>query len=272
MAVLTSLPVMSRLAIGLEYDGTPFCGWQEQRHAPSIQAEVEAALSRVADTRISVAAAGRTDAGVHAVGQVAHFDPPVARPLHGWLMGANSLLPPEISLRWVLPVPDAFDARHSAIARSYRYLIYNRQARSSLRRNRVLWVRAPLDAKAMQEAATLLLGEHDFSAFRAAACQAHSPVRRLERLLVRRREDCLVIDCKANGFLHHMVRNIVGSLLCVGRGEQPPDWIAGVLASRDRREAGMTAAASGLYLRQVHYPEGLEIPAPADGETGDLWT
>jgi len=260
---------MPRLAIGLEYDGTPFCGWQRQGHARSIQAEVEAALSRVADAPLHVAAAGRTDAGVHAIGQVAHFDTRAVRPLHAWLRGA-SLLPPEISLTWVQPVSDFFDARRSAIARTYHYLIINQAARPALLRDRALWVWGDLDVAAMQAATPALLGEHDFSAFRAAACQARSPMRALYKLEVRRSGACISVECRASGFLHHMMRNIVGSLLRIGRGESPPGWLAEVLASRDRRAAGMTAAASGLYLGCVHYPPALGIPAPPRFAAGDL--
>lgn len=262
---------MPRLAIGLEYDGTPFCGWQRQGHARSIQAEVEAALSRVADAPLSVAAAGRTDAGVHAIGQVAHFDTLAVRPLHAWLRGTNSLLPPEISLAWVQPVSDFFDARRSAIARTYHYLILNQMARPALHRQRALWVRGEIDVAAMQAAAPALLGEHDFSAFRAAACQARSPMRALHKLEIHRAGPCISVECRASGFLHHMVRNIVGSLLRIGRGESPPGWLAEVLASRDRRAAGMTAAATGLYLGRVHYPPALGIPAPPPFMAGDLW-
>jgi tRNA pseudouridine38-40 synthase len=261
---------MPRLAIGLEYDGTPFCGWQRQDHARSIQAEVEAALSKVADAPVTVGAAGRTDAGVHALGQVAHFDSDAVREDRAWLFGANSILPPQISLTWVRPVPDGFDARYSARARTYHYLILNRPARSALRTNRALWVRAPLDVAAMQAATPALLGEHDFSAFRAAECQARSPVRQMQKLEVRRAGPGIVVECRANAFLHHMVRNIVGSLLRIGRGEAPPAWLGEVLAGRDRRAAGMTAAAMGLYLSRVHYPDELGIPVPDPPRPGDL--
>lgn len=261
---------MPRLAIGLEYDGTPFCGWQFQQHARSIQAEVEAALSRVADAPVAVAAAGRTDAGVHALGQVAHFDTGVLREERAWLLGANSLLPPEIAIGWVRQVDATFDARYSARARTYHYLILDRPARPALRRDRVLWVRGALDVAAMQAATPALLGEHDFSAFRAAGCQARSPMRDLQKLEVRRDGPLVVVECRANAFLHHMVRNIVGSLLRIGRGAEAPEWLAGVLAGRDRRAAGMTAAARGLYLSEVHYPDHLEIPRPAGFRAGDL--
>ncbi|CAG0939046.1 tRNA pseudouridine synthase A [Gammaproteobacteria bacterium] len=261
---------MPRLAIGLEYDGTPFCGWQRQQHARSIQAEVEAALSRVADAPIAVAAAGRTDAGVHALGQVAHFDTDALRGERAWLLGANSLLPPEIAVGWVRQVSGGFDARYSALARTYHYLILDQPARPALRHNRVMWVRSVLDVAAMRAATPALLGEHDFSAFRAAGCQARSPMRELQKLEVRRDGSLVVVECRANAFLHHMVRNIVGSLLRIGRGLAAPEWLAGVLAGRDRRAAGMTAAAAGLYLSQVHYPDELEVPRPAAFRPGDL--
>lgn len=261
---------MHRLAIGLEYDGTAFCGWQRQQHARSVQGEVEAALSRIADAPVAVAAAGRTDAGVHALGQVACFDTDVVREKHAWLFGANSLLPPQISISWVQPVADSFDPRYSAHARTYHYLILNRPARPALQRNRALWLRGVLDVAAMQAAAPALLGEHDFSAFRAAGCQARSPMRELQKLEISRRGPCIVIECRANAFLHHMVRNIVGSLLQIGRGEAPPGWLAEVLAGRDRRAAGMTAAAMGLYLSRVHYPDEFGLPVPDGFRAGEL--
>jgi tRNA pseudouridine38-40 synthase len=261
---------MPRLAIGLEYDGTEFCGWQRQDHARSIQAAVEAAVSRVADEPVGVAAAGRTDAGVHAAGQVAHFDTRAVREPRSWVLGVNSNLPPAISVSWAQVVPGDFDARYSAVARTYRYLILNQPARSALHHHRAWWLFGRLDVAAMQAAAPLLLGEHDFSAFRAAQCQARTPMRELQRLDVRRAGAFIVIECRANAFLHHMVRNIVGSLVRIGRNEAAPEWLRGVLESRDRRAAGMTAAAAGLYLTRVHYREAYAIPRPQAPWPGDL--
>lgn len=256
---------MPRLAIGLEYDGTPFCGWQHQQHARSIQTEVEAALSRVADAPVAVAAAGRTDAGVHALGQVAHFDTGVLREDRAWLLGANSLLPPEIAIGWVRRVDATFDARYSARARTYHYLILDRPARPALRRDRVLWVRGALDVAAMQAAAPALLGEHDFSAFRAAGCQARSPMRDLQKLEVRRDGPLVVVECRANAFLHHMVRNLMGALVAVGEGRHPPQWIAQVLTGRDRRHAPATFAPDGLYLDGAQYEERFAVPSWGGG-------
>jgi tRNA pseudouridine38-40 synthase len=261
---------MPRLAIGIEYDGTRYCGWQRQGHGPSIQAAVEDAFSRVADEPVTVAAAGRTDAGVHAVGQVAHFDTQAVRDGRSWLLGANSNLPADVSVCWVQEASVEFNARYSAVARTYHYLILNRAARSALRRDRAWWIHGDLDLAAMQAAAPQLVGEHDFSAFRAAQCQARSPMRDLQRLELWRSGPFIVVECRANAFLHHMVRNIVGSLVHIGRGEASPDWLGAVLQSRDRRAAGMTAAASGLYLTRVHYPAPLGIPDPELFRPGDL--
>jgi tRNA pseudouridine38-40 synthase len=261
---------MPRLAIGLEYDGTRFCGWQRQDHAGSIQAAVEEAFSRVADEAVALVAAGRTDAGVHATGQVAHFDTAATRDLRSWLLGANSNLPRDLCVSWVREVPDSFHARYAAVARTYQYLILNRSVRSALYRDRAWWVHGALDVDAMQAAAQLLLGEHDFSAFRAAQCQARRPTRELQLLEVRRSGPYIAVICRANAFLHHMVRNIVGSLVCIGSGEEGPEWLRSVLEGRDRRVAGMTAAAAGLYLTRVHYPTELQIPDPYPFRPGDL--
>lgn len=260
---------MPRLAIGIEYVGTAFCGWQRQAHARSIQSAVEAAVSRVADEPVTVAAAGRTDAGVHACGQVGHFDTQALRSDRAWLLGINSNLPPDVSIAWVRPVVPTFHARYSAVARTYCYLIFNRNARSPLRHERAWWMRGSLDLGAMQAAASQILGEHDFSAFRAAQCQAKSPRRQLQLLELRRQGSLVIVECRANAFLHHMVRNIVGSLVRIGRGEAPPGWLREVLESRDRRLGGMTAEPGGLYLTQVHYPPEHGIPEPERFGPGD---
>jgi len=249
-----------RIAMGVEYDGTVFCGWQHQDHCRSVQQAVEAALSKVADHPVRTVCAGRTDTGVHATAQVIHFDSEAVRPEHAWVMGGNVNLPRAVSLRWARVVDEDFHARYSATARTYRYLILNRGQRPALLRRRVCWEHRPLDAERMQAAGELLLGEHDFSAFRAAGCQARHPVRTIERLEVARTGELIRIDVTANAFLHHMVRNIAGTLIKVGRGERPVEWVAEVLAGRDRTAAGVTAPPEGLYFVQVVYPERFGLP------------
>ncbi|MGH8180412.1 MAG: tRNA pseudouridine(38-40) synthase TruA, partial [Steroidobacteraceae bacterium] len=213
---------------------------------------------------VSLVCAGRTDAGVHARGQVAHFDTGAGRSMRAWMLGANSELPRDISISWVRPVPAHFHARYSAEARTYRYLVFNRASRSGLLSSRATWVHRPLDAGRMAEAALALEGEHDFSAFRAAECQAKSPIRRMERLTVVRRGDWLTIEATANAFLHHMVRNIAGLLIRIGKGDAPPSWAGEVLAGRDRRVSAATAPAAGLYLWHVRYPGAFALPVPAE--------
>ncbi len=250
-----------RIALGLEYDGSAFSGWQSQAHAHGVQASVEAALSEVADHAVAVTAAGRTDAGVHAAMQVVHFDSESVRTERGWVLGANTHLPPEVSALWARVVPDAFHARYSAFARRYRYLILNRVPRPALAAHRVSWVRDPLNAERMHEAAQLLIGEHDFSSFRAAECQARTPMRRMHEITVERRGDLLVVSVLANAFLHHMVRNIAGVLIAIGTGARPVSWAREVLEARDRRKGGITAPAQGLYLAGVRYSPSLELPS-----------
>ena len=228
---------MPRLALGIEYDGSAYSGWQAQAHARSVQAELERALAAIACRPVAVTAAGRTDAGVHACAQVVHFDVSVHRPERAWVRGVNSHLPDDIGVRWVAAPGAAFDARRSALARAYRYLLVDAPLRPVLLRERVGWTWRRLDADRMQLAARHLLGEHDFSSFRAAGCQAHHPVRRVESLVVSRRDGVIAFDITANAFLHHMVRNIVGTLMAVGAGEAAPDWVADVLAGRDRCRA-----------------------------------
>jgi tRNA pseudouridine38-40 synthase len=250
-----------RVALGVEYEGTGLCGWQAQAGLCSVEGSLEDALGRVADHAVSLTCGGRTDAGVHASAQVVHFDTSARRPSRGWVLGANSRLDPRISVRWACPVPAFFHARYSATARSYRYSVYNRPVRSALHRLRTAWVRGHLDETRMQAAAGWLVGEHDFSAFRAAECQSRSPVRRVTRLDVRREGDLVHIDVTANAFLHHMVRNIAGMLIEVGRGEREPAGVVQVLAGRDRRRNAPTAPAAGLCLVAVHYPEAFGLPA-----------
>lgn len=248
------------MAVGIEYDGSRYSGWQTQPHAPSVQDTVDAALSAVADQRVKTVAAGRTDTGVHATGQVVHFDTFVQRADRSWLLGANSNLPPDINVLWICAVPADFHARYSATGREYRYRILNRPVRSALLRERAWWVREVLDLGLMREAAALLIGEHDFSAFRAAACQSKTPVRDLRRLDVERRGMEICVSCEANAFLHHMVRNLVGTLVKIGRGEERPQWAAELLEGRDRRLSGITAPAAGLTLTAVHYPAEFDLP------------
>ncbi len=250
-----------RWALGVEYDGAHFCGWQLQDGPPTIQGALEDALAAVADRPIRLTVAGRTDAGVHALCQVAHFDTPVVRSALAWVRGTNRFLPRAISVQWARPVPADFHARFSATGRSYRYLIVNRAERPALAAGRATWIPQTLDERRMQDAAQLLLGTHDFSAFRAAACQAKSPVRTLRRLDIERRGDLLIAAVEANAFLHHMVRNLMGTLLFVGRGERSPEWVGEVLTSRDRRLAGTTAPPDGLYFYSVSYPSNYPIPS-----------
>ena len=251
---------MGRIAIGIEYDGAAFHGWQRQSDAVSVQEVLEEALGQVADTAVELVCAGRTDAGVHARAQVAHFDTGAVRNPRAWLLGTNSALPPAVNLRWVQPVPEHFHARFSAVRRSYRYVILNQPTRSALAAGRALVVYRPLDAALMQQAANDLLGEHDFSAFRAAECQARSPVRRIESITVRRRDAWVIVEVSANAFLQHMVRNIVGTLLAVGLRDAPPGRVREQLESRQRSTGEATVASHGLYLWRVDYPPEFGLP------------
>ncbi len=257
-----------RIAVGVEYDGSAYVGWQRQKSGVGVQARVEQALAAVADHEIEAVCAGRTDAGVHAAGQVAHFDTTSERTMRSWLLGANSNLPADINLCWARPVTEEFHARYAATARTYRYLILNRIVRSSLHRQRAWWVHQPLDEARMAEAGRLLLGEHDFSAFRAAGCQAANAVRELRELTVTRRGDWLGITVTANAFLQHMVRNITGVLVTVGSGERAPAWASEVLESRDRTAGGVAAPAHGLTLVSVEYPAKYGIPVATTAEHG----
>lgn len=249
-----------RIALGVEYDGTAYSGWQRQAHADSVQAVLESALSRVADAPVTVTCAGRTDAGVHATQQVVHLDPPAQRPERAWVRGVNSNLPGSVAVTWMRGVDERFHARFSATARRYRYVMLSHPVRPALNRDRVAWTWRTLAVEPMHEAARHLLGEHDFSAFRAVACQAKHPVRTVHHLSLTRVGDYLYLDIEANAFLHHMVRNIAGTLMAVGAGEREPDWVADVLAGRDRTRAGITAPGGGLYLVGVRYPESYGLP------------
>jgi len=249
-----------RIALGIEYDGTGFFGWQRLAHGPNIQAAVEAALSFVANHEVAVTCAGRTDAGVHARCQVVHFDSESQRDERAWTLGANTRLPVGISVLWARRVPDDFHARFSARARRYRYTILNRTIRPALEARYVSWERRPLDAEAMHRAAQALVGEHDFSSFRAISCQAAHARRCVLGIAVSREGEHVHVDIEANAFLHHMVRNIVGSLFEVGSGERPVEWMAEVLACRDRTEAGATAPAQGLTFIGPRYPAQWALP------------
>jgi len=252
-----------RIALGIEYDGTDFSGWQRLSHGDTIQSRVEAALSFVAAEPIEVTCAGRTDAGVHALCQVVHFDTNAQRSERGWVLGTNSRLPPSVAVRWARQAPAEFHARFGARARRYRYTILNRPMRAALDARYVTWERVPLDAARMHAAAQALVGEQDFSAFRTIACQARTPRRNVHEISVARRGEHVVVEIQANAFLHHMVRNIVGSLLPVGRGEQPPEWIAQLLAGRQRSLAGPTAPPQGLLFLGPLYPAECGLPAEA---------
>lgn len=249
-----------RIAVGVEYDGSNYCGFQYQDHSPSIQEKLETALTKVANHNVRVFCAGRTDTGVHAYGQVVHFESDSKREAHQWVFGANTNLPGDISVLWATPVPDDFHARYSAERRIYRYVILNRQIRPAIMAKRVSWEYRPLDIERMKQAAKHLVGEHDFSSYRALACQAKSPVRTLHRLELSRHGDFIAIELEANGFLHHMVRNIAGVLMTIGACEQETDWSKEVLEKRDRTQGGITAPADGLYFIAACYPAKFSIP------------
>ncbi len=249
-----------RIALGVEYDGRPYHGWQSQPSGVTVQDTLQLALSQIAAMPISVIAAGRTDTGVHALEQVVHFDTPVERQLTAWVRGVNANLPDSIAVRWAHPVPDEFHARFSAQGRSYRYQLINRPVRTAVYAGKAGWFHLPLDIDLMREAAQYLLGEHDFSALRAAECQAKSPVKCLNIIDIYQKDEMLVFELSANAFLHHMVRNIVGCLIYVGKGKYPPEWLAEVVASRERRRAAPTFAPDGLYLRRISYDAKWGLP------------
>lgn len=253
-------PGRQRLALAVEYDGSAFLGWQRLQHGPTLQAALEAALGEVADAPVDTLCSGRTDAGVHARAQVVHFDPPAERSLRGWQLGCNRLLPASMAVTWIGAVAPDFHARFSARRRRYRYEILNRAVRPALQAAYLSWERRPLDAGAMQRAAQVLVGEHDFSAFRALACNARHARRRVHEVSVRRDGERVVVEIEANAFLHHMVRNLVGSLLPIGRGEQPEAWLGELLAAGRRDLAGPTAPAAGLTFLGPRYPRVLGLP------------
>lgn len=253
----------ARIALGLEYDGLTFCGWQTQAAGCAVQDVLEDALGLIHGAPVQTVVAGRTDAGVHALAQVVHFDAVNARPDSAWIRGVNTLLPPGVAVLWARQVDDGFHARYAALERHYRYVLLNHPVRPALLSGRVGWLHAPLDAERMATAAASLLGEHDFSAFRAAECQARSPVRELRQAGVTRRGDFILFEFSANAFLHHQVRNMVGALVWVGLGRRPPEWVGELLLSRDRTQGAATFAADGLYLTRVCYDPGWGLPETA---------
>ena len=251
----------TRIALGLEYDGSRFLGWQTQPGGGTVQDALESALSAVADMPVSVTCAGRTDRGVHALAQVVHFDTTAERPDSAWVRGVNALLPESVAVLWSRRVSADFHARYAARSRTYRYVLVNRPVRPVLAAHYAGWYHAPLDVAAMREAATQLIGEHDFSAFRAADCQAKGPVRTLHSIDIEQHGERIEFSLRANAWLQHMVRNIVGTLVYVGAGKQPPSWVKAILDSRDRARAAPTFASEGLYLAAVEYESKWQLPA-----------
>ncbi len=250
----------NRIAMGVEYDGSAFCGWQTQCGVPTVQQAVEAALTKVAASPISVICAGRTDTGVHAAEQVVHFETAVQRDNRAWVFGANRFLADQVSVLWATPVIHDFHARFSAVRRRYQYIIFNRAIRPSYLRKRVTWIARPLNEQRMAQATCDLMGEHDFSSYRAVACQASTPIRQIYELSVQRFGLYIIITIEANAFLQHMVRNIAGVLIDIGCGKQSPGWAKMVLEHRDRTQGGVTALPYGLYLQQVSYPDKFSLP------------
>ena len=249
-----------KIALGIEYDGARYFGWQRQDEVESVQQTLETALSKVANTSVEVFCAGRTDSGVHGTGQVVHFETDAIRPMQAWCFGTNANLPDDIAVKWAVEVDDSFHARFSATARRYRYIILNQKLRSAILPKGVSHYHVDLDHEKMHEAGQYLLGENDFTSFRAAKCQSHTPWRNVHHLQVSRRQNYIIVDIQANAFVHHMVRNIVGSLIEVGQGKQPPIWIKWLLAQKDRTLAAPTAKAEGLYLVDVIYPKHFGLP------------
>lgn len=253
-----------RIALGLEYRGVGFCGWQSQPQRCGVQDALETALAAIAGARITAHAAGRTDTGVHAAFQVVHFDTDVSRPLTAWVRGVNSHLPAGVAVLWAREVGEDFHARFAATQRGYRYVLLNHPVRPGVHQGLVGWHHRPLDADAMNRAAAHLIGQHDFSAFRAAECQAKSPVKELRLARIERRGDYLLCDFQADGFLHHMVRNIMGCLVQIGAGTRSPAWLDEVLQSRDRTIAAPTFDPAGLYLTHIRYPAHFSLPESAE--------
>jgi tRNA pseudouridine38-40 synthase len=248
------------VALGISYNGQPYQGWQSQLSGQTVQDRLEAALARFTTQKTSTLCAGRTDAGVHGLMQVVHFDTAVERSPGAWVRGTNSFLPRDIAIQWACPVPDAFHCRASALSRRYAYILLESQVRPSLEAGRVGWAFRPLALAPMQQAAELLLGEHDFSSFRASACQALSPIKHLQRLAIMRRGAYWRFEFEANAFLHHMIRNLMGCLIAVGQGQYPPAWITQVLQARDRKVAAPTFSPDGLYFLGPRYAPHWGLP------------
>lgn len=249
-----------KYAIGIEYSGYRYSGWQQQKHSASIQQHLQTAIGFVANHPVHLVCAGRTDAGVHAIEQVAHFESDADRDNRAWVLGSNCRLPKDIRVKWIVPVDETFHARFSATARSYRYVILNREVASAVFHDRCYRQFRALNHYRMHKCAQVLCGEHDFSSFRAAGCQAKSASRYVYSVMVSRQGELIYLDIKANAFVYHMVRNIVGSLLEVGRGERSSAWFEQLLAVKDRKQAGMTAPAAGLYLLCAFYPGRFRLP------------
>lgn len=260
-----------RIALGIEYDGRAFAGWQSQPHGNTVQDRLTAALAAIAGEPVGVHAAGRTDAGVHASMQVVHFDTTVRRPLSAWVRGVNAHLPPEVAVLWAREVGDDFHARFSAFSRSYHYFLQSHPVRPSLLAGKVGWTHHALDVDAMRAGAAHLLGRHDFSSFRAAECQAKSPVKDLQRLDIVEQGGVLRLDLMADAFLHHMVRNIVGTLVYVGKGALAPVDVAALRDAQDRRHAPPTFMPDGLYLAGVGYPDSFDLPSQGEAQRLTLW-
>ena len=256
---------MKRLALGIQYDGAPWQGWQTQPNGVTVQDRLETALAKFTGSPVATTCAGRTDTGVHALAQVVHFDTDLTRDCSSWLRGVNSFLPPSIAVRWATEVPltgddDDFHARFSARARTYQYVLYNHPVRAPLMAGKVGWCFRPLDLAAMQTAAACLIGTHDFSAFRSSQCQAKSPIKSLYEIRIERHGDLIVVTLRASAFLHHMVRNIVGSLIYCGIGKHPPEWLAQILEGRERKFAAPTFMPDGLYLAAIEYDAKWSLP------------
>jgi tRNA pseudouridine38-40 synthase len=260
---------LKRIVLGIQYDGTPWRGWQTQPGGGTVQDTLEAALKKFALTEIATTCAGRTDAGVHALEQVIHFDTELDRDLFSWVRGVNAFLPPSIAVRWACELKQEgennFHARFSATARTYHYVVYNHPVRAPLLSGRAGWIFRPLDIEPMQQAVNCLLGTHDFSSFRAAECQARSPVKTMHEVRIERHGDLFVFTLKASAFLHHMVRNIVGSLIVIGNGNQPPEWLQTLLDARDRSRAAPTFMPDGLYLARIDYDAAWKLPQETAG-------
>jgi tRNA pseudouridine38-40 synthase len=268
------MPAVTRIALGIQYDGSAFCGWQSQPHGKTVQDALERALREFAQTPLQTVVAGRTDTGVHGLGQVVHFDTELDRTDFSWVRGTNAFLPKTVAVQWAKPMPETFHARFSAFERTYYYALYVHPVRSPMLAARAGWVHTPLDVEAMRAAIAYLIGEHDFSAFRSSECQAKTPVKHLHQIDVRQQGDFIHFRFRANAFLHHMVRNLMGCLVAIGRGRYPATWMADVLASRDRNQAAPTFMPDGLYLAQVGYPKEFTVPAAQSGSVpwSTVWT